>query len=328
MPEATLLSYPRLVADIGGTNARFGLQMAAGAPISHIDRLACADHATPDDAVAHYLKQVQITPAQACLAVATAINPGEVTFTNSPWRFTPALMQARFGWQRLRVINDFTALALGVTQLPPHELTRVGPEVTAQAGAIAVIGPGTGLGVSGLVPCGNGHWHPLQGEGGHVTLAAGDALEASVIEHLRSQWPHISAERLLCGTGLRTLHEALAAVAGRPNPSLSPEQIMALGCNGEDAHCEATLHRFCGLLGSVAGNLALTLGAVGGVYLGGGLLPRMGALVHRSPLRTRFEAKGRFDGYLSRIPMWIIKDSAAAALAGAALALEDHRATH
>lgn len=321
MAEAST-TYPRLVADIGGTNARFGLQWAPGAPITQIERLACAEHATPEDAVSHYLAHVNATPVQACLAVATPVGDNaEVVFTNSPWRFTPGQMQARFGWQRLRVINDFTALALGVPDLPPQALTRVGPALPAKPGAIAVIGPGTGLGVSGLVPCGEGHWHALQGEGGHVTLAAGDAVEAAVIAHLRVRWPHVSAERLLCGEGLRTLHQALAAVAGRPQPTWAPEQIMERGCSGEDPHCVATLHRFCGLLGSVAGDLALTLGAVGGLYLGGGLLPRMGALVQTSPLRDRFEAKGRFKGYLGQIPMWIVQDSAATALAGAARAL-------
>jgi glucokinase len=182
---------------------------------------------------------------------------------------------------------------------------------------MAVIGPGTGLGVAGLVRSGTG-WTAVSGEGGHATLAPGDERESGILRLARRRFDHVSAERLLSGTGLPLLHELVAEVDGRPAGAApaSTADIVA-GALAGDAACNATVDVFCGWLGSFAGNVALCFGARGGVYLGGGILPRLGGLLDRSAFRSRFEAKGRSTGYLAAVPTRVIL-CPAPALRGAA----------
>jgi glucokinase len=170
---------------------------------------------------------------------------------------------------------------------------------------IGLIGPGTGLGVSGLLRS-QGQWLALQGEGGHATLPPVDERETAVITLLRQQYSHVSAERVLCGDGLELLHRTLAAIDGLPDPGLAANELTRRTLDASDARCVATLAMFCGWLGNVAGNLALTLGARGGVYIGGGIIPRLGEHLANTPFRERFEAKGRFAGLLASIPVYVI----------------------
>jgi len=188
---------------------------------------------------------------------------------------------------------------------------------------IGLVGPGTGLGVSGLLPGGMpGAWVPLQGEGGHVTLAAADAREEAVLRVLRERFGHASAERAVSGMGLEALYAALTTLdAPGSGTALPAAEITARALAGSDARCVEAVALFCSFLGSVAGNLALTLGARGGVYIGGGIVPRLGALFERSAFRERFEAKGRFRDYLAAIPVFVIHASVSPALLGAARAL-------
>ncbi|MFN0183776.1 MAG: glucokinase, partial [Aquabacterium sp.] len=185
--------------------------------------------------------------------------------------------------------------------------------------ALAVIGPGTGLGVAGVVVRG-GHWQAVPGEGGHVTLSAADALEDAVLQQVRRRHDHVSAERLLSGIGLPLLHDALGAVQGTAGASLATEELVQRGLDG-DATARRTLDLFCALLGGFAGNVALTLGARGGVFIGGGIVPRLGDFFFASAFRERFEAKGRFRPYMQAIPTAVITDTLAA-LGGAAAALD------
>jgi glucokinase len=251
------------------------------------------------------------------------VGQDEVAFTNSHWRFSCASLQAELGLDSLQVLNDFEALALSLPRLSPQQL-RAMDRLPSARGTLAVIGPGTGLGVAGVVQTRHG-WVALPGEGGHMTLAPADDFESELLRQVRGEFPHVSAERLLSGIGLPTLHQGVAAVMGHSVPVLSTQAIVDAGLQGEDAVCSRTVDQFCALLGGFAGNVALTLGARGGVYIGGGIVPRLGERFFRSEFRARFEAKGRFQDYLAAIPTALITDTLAA-LTGAALAIEQRDA--
>ena len=324
-------SFPRLVADIGGTNARFGWLSAPGAAVAEVQRIPVRAHDGPAGAAQAYLHELQSrmgagyrAPRRAALAVATALDGDQVDLTNSHWSFSQARLQADLGLDSLLVLNDFEALALSLPRLRADQLSSRRPLPVAPSGTLAVIGPGTGLGVGGVVQTRSG-WVALSGEGGHATLAAADDFEHELLAHVRREFSHVSAERLLSGIGLPVLHRAVAAVLGAPAEVLSAEQVVERGTSGADALCARTLDCFCALLGGFAGNVALTLGARSGVYIGGGIVPRLGERFFDSQFRERFEAKGRFRDYLASIPTPLITDTLAA-LTGAAVAIEQGEA--
>lgn len=323
-----LLAAPSLVADIGGTNARFGWVEPGVAGVRHVRTLPVPAHAGPAEAAQAYLQGlrqelggVYRAPRRAAFAVATAVGGDRVELTNSHWDFSRADVQARLGLDLLLMLNDFEALALSLPGLGPSQLRAHGVLPRPQ-GTLAVIGPGTGLGVGGVMQTAQG-WLALPGEGGHATLAPADDFEGEVLARVRRDYAHVSAERLLSGIGLPVLHGAVAALLGCGVAGLSTEAIVEAGMTGSDPVCERTLDLFCALLGGFAGNVALTLGARGGVYIGGGIVPRLGERFFASRFRERFEAKGRFRAYLEGIPTALITDTLAA-LGGAALAIEQH----
>lgn len=323
----------RLVADIGGTHIRLAWLEGPGAaqPARDTRVLPCADFPGVEAAIRHYLQATGVpAPRQAALGIANPVTGDEVRMTNRSWHFSQRQLRQALGLERLVVINDFTALALALPLLDPALLRQVGGGPGVPGAAVALIGPGTGLGVSGLVPA-SGPANALSaaapvaaiaGEGGHVTLAAETALEFQVIEQLQRRYGHVSAERVLCGQGLVDLYHALLALQGGGGVDLhDPAEVSARALDGSDPRAVQTLQMFGGWLGSVAGNLALTLGARGGVYLGGGIVPRLGDGFLRSPFRARFEAKGRFRDYLAPIPCWVIDAQANPALLGLARVL-------
>jgi glucokinase len=327
--SAGVASSPSLVADIGGTNVRFGLVVEDGQAPRHIERLRCADFAGPAEAASAYLHRVMTQlgpgvapPREGAFAVATVVGGDRVELTNSAWAFSRTQVQRDLGLDRLQILNDFEALALSLPRLQPSQL-RVHGTLEATTTTRAVVGPGTGLGVAGLVHTVDG-WTALPGEGGHVTMPAGDDFEAEVIAHVRREFEHVSAERLLSGIGLPLLHRAVAAVAGASAAPLATEAIVEQGVAGSDALCARTLDTFCAMLGTFAGNVALTLGARGGLYVGGGIVPRFADLFDRSRFRERFESKGRFRSYLAAIPTALIVEPHAT-LTGAAAAIERRR---
>jgi glucokinase len=320
------MTLPWLVADVGGTNARFGWVDEAGGAVQHVKTLPVAEHAGPAEAVAAYLQALQAEstqalprPRRAAWALATAVVGDRVELTNGHWRFSRSGLQQALGLEQLRLLNDFEALALSLPRLQPHQLRAHGALPRAE-GVLAVIGPGTGLGVGGVVQTGQG-WTALPGEGGHATLAATDDDEARVLAEVRRHFEHVSAERLLSGIGLPVLYQAVCVLAGQDARQLTAPQIVQAGTQAGDALCQRTLQLFCSLLGSFAGNVALTLGARGGVYIGGGIVPRLGEFFFQSRFREKFEAKGRFRAYLADIPTALIIDTLAA-LTGAAASLE------
>jgi glucokinase len=323
----TGLQRPWLLADIGGTNARFGWLARGSTRVEHVDTLPTAGHSGPAAAARTYLTQLADQlgsgyqpPCAGAFAVATAVGGDRIAFTNSGWSFSRSDTCAELALHELLVLNDFEALALSLPHLGADQLQVVGPTGLAPAaGALAVIGPGTGLGVAGIVPTPQG-WVAVPGEGGHATLSAADDFESAVLAAVRTEHAHVSAERLLSGIGLPVLHRAVATVLGLPWAPLTAEAVVERGMARQDAACERTLDAFCALLGSFAGNVALVLGARGGLYIGGGIVPRLGDRFLASNFRERFEAKGRFQGYLGAIPTYLITDTLVA-LTGASVAL-------
>ncbi len=312
---------PDLVADVGGTHARMARVDACGR-LRDERTVEVAAFGTLVDAIEHYLAATgDVRPARAAIALATPITGDRVKLTNGAWDFSIEAVRRALGLQVLRVVNDFTALALALPALGDADRRQVGTGHPVRGAAIALIGPGTGLGVSGLLPSGSG-WVPIQGEGGHCSLSPADAREAAILQAAWRHHPHVSTERLVSGTGLPLLAAAVAEVDGfaRPATPPTPAEIVEGALQRGDAWCEATLATFCAMLGTAAGNLALTLGARGGVYVGGGIVPRLGAYFDRSSFRERFESKGRFRDYLASVPTWVIV-ARNPALVGAALAL-------
>lgn len=318
----------RLLADVGGTNARFAWQSGPGQPLEAVQVLSCAHHATLQQAMHAYLAGQGLgQPAHAAIAIANPITGDQVAMTNHHWSFSQAAVKAEFGLRTLRLLNDFTALALALPALPADELRQVGGGPARPDAPIALIGAGTGLGVSGLVPDGHGRWVPLQGEGGHVTLPATTERERLVVDGLALRYGHASAERAVCGQGLFDTYTLLCAADGVAQPNCTtPAEVTAAALrgtgNGAAPQALEALNLFCAFLGSVAGNLALTLGAHGGVFIGGGIVPRLGVWFDTSPFRARFEAKGRFTPFLQAMPVWVITSPQSPALLGAARAID------
>jgi glucokinase len=308
----------RLLADVGGTNARFALQKPNGTPAS-VRRVRTDDFKTLEDAIRDYVSRTSARPRRAAIAVASPVTGDRIEMTNHPWSFSVAALSGALGVAELRVVNDFEAVALSLPRLDPAELRRVGGDAPAPGAPRAVIGPGTGLGVAALVQ----GW-AVPTEGGHVTMPACDAREAEILARIRARLGHVSAERVLSGMGLKNLYRAL----GRDCEPPEPDEISARALAGADPRAVDTLETFCAMLGTVAGNLALTLGARGGVYIAGGIVRRFAEFFARSGFRDRFEDKGRFREYLAPIPVWIIGTENPALLGLAALLDEGRLARH
>jgi glucokinase len=295
-----------LVGDIGATHARFGLVSPAG-KLLHSRTLSDEDFPTIDDALAAFLAErgALPMPRQGAIAIASPITGDQVTMTNHPWNFSIRGLRDRLGLDRLEIINDFTALALALPRLTPNDRLVVGGGAAAAGAPMGVLGPGSGLGASGLVPSGNA-WIALTGEGGHATMAPATDGESAVLDRMRRHFDHVSAERALSGPGLVNLYNTLAELDGVPAKGYTAAQITDLAIRTEDPLCVETTTMFCAMLGTVASNLALTLGARGGIYIGGGIVPRLGQTFINSPFRERFEAKGRLQPYLAAIPTFVV----------------------
>jgi glucokinase len=314
----------RLLADVGGTNARFAWQDHAQAPLTHVRVLPGIEYPTLQAAMRAYIDAVgQGEPAEAAIAIANPITGDAVRMTNHHWAFSQKAVRTEFGLRRLRLLNDFTALALALPDLSALQLRQIGGQTAVADAPKALLGAGTGLGVSGLLPNGQGGWVPVQGEGGHVTLPAETARERLLMDGLTARYGHASSERLLCGQGLLDAFEILCAADGVAVSGIdTPAAVTEAALQARHPSAVEALALFCALLGSSAGNLALTLGARGGVYIGGGIAPRLGAALDASAFRSRFEAKGRFRAYLCDIPVWVITADPSPALLGAARALD------
>ena len=316
-------TYPRLVGDIGGTNARLAWVRGPGCAPEGVRTYACAHYPSLADVIRAYLsEQGHRSPPWAAIGIANPVVGDWIQMTNHHWAFSIEGMRHSLGLKRLLVLNDFTALAMSLPSLGSADIRQVGPGHAVAKAPRALLGAGTGLGVSGLLSSDSGRLVPVNGEGGHVTLAATNDREAEVLGWLRRRFGHVSAERALSGPGLVNLHDALCEIDGLAPSGHTPAEVTEAALSGREARSGEALDLFCSFLGNVAGNLALTLGARGGVYIGGGIVPRLGDWFDRSPFRARFEDKGRFRAYLSDIPTLVVQ-APHPALLGAARALDE-----
>lgn len=310
-----------LVADIGGTHARFALSRAPGV-LDSVCTLSLADHATIESAVAAYLGGCGSPHVRrAVFGIANPVLGDQVRMTNASWSFSIDATRRALGLDTLELINDFTALALSLPLLTPADLVRVSQGTRTPHAPLALLGPGTGLGVSALIPGSDGQWTPLSGEGGHVDFAPRTDRELTLWHAARARFGHVSMERLLSGPGLEFIYQTLGGDPEDPAGGLSAAEISAGALEDRQPRCIEALDTFCAILGTAAADLALTLGARGGVYIGGGIIPRLGGYFSSSPFRERFEDKGRFSSYLAAIPVFVIT-SGHAALLGAAACLD------
>jgi len=289
-----------LLADIGGTNTRCTVSQpdwSPGEPQNFINR----DYQSLSDVLHHFVEGLaaDLRPTACVLAIAAPVKGDHVQMTNIDWDFSLDAIRADLGLSQLRAINDFEALAWGLPNFRDDELVQIGGGTAIAGKPKGVIGPGTGLGVASLVPASD-QWLAVPGEGGHVTLPASDTREAEAIAAIREKFGHCSAERVISGPGMALLHQALHG-----GSDIDAAEISQLA-DANDAAAAETLEIFFRLLGTVAANLALTIGAFGGMYIGGGIVPRHQQRFAKSGFRERFEAKGRYGDYLRSIPTQLI----------------------
>jgi glucokinase len=311
---------PRLLADVGGTNARFALETAPRV-FEAVAVLPCCDYPSLGEAIEAYLAGAAVASIEAgpirhaAIAIANPVDGDAIRMTNHTWSFSIAALRAQLDLATLLVVNDFTALAMALPWLGAGQRVQVGGGEELPGRTIGLVGAGTGLGVSGIIPSAE-RWIALATEGGHASFGPGDEIEDGLLQRLRREHGHVSAERLLSGSGLELIYSALAG------GSAGAAAITARAIDGSDAAATRAVDCFCGILGSVAANVALTLGATGGMYIGGGIVPRFGALFAQSPFRARFEAKGRLSAYVRRIPTYLITEKYPAFLGVSAILSE------
>jgi glucokinase len=296
----------RLVADVGGTNSRLALFDPKANELRAVRTYVNRDYPQFEAIMAAWLDALtEPPPTDCCLAVATPPFDDRVTMTNIDWSFSLRELAERFGFSRLQVINDFEGNAYALPHLSDRELTTLHPGIPVEGSALAVVGPGTGLGGSTLsfvagVPIARAS------EPGHMGLAAATELELELFRYLQPQYGEIYAELLLSGPGLQRLYASLATIQGQERPTLSPEEISARAVAGQCALCTQTLNTFCALLGSISGDFVLANGAYGGLYLAGGFIPHMIEFLQASPFVRRFQEKGKMRAHLSRVPLFVI----------------------
>jgi glucokinase len=314
--------HPRLIADIGGTFARFALEVAPHV-FEQSESLRCEDFADFYAAITAYLSGLNgVAPGdikQAAVAIANPVAGDQVRMTNYHWQFSIEQMRQRLNFDNLVVVNDFTALAMAVPTLTSQQRRQFGGGTAIPRSMIGLIGAGTGLGVSGLIPADDG-WIALGTEGGHTSFSPHDEREVAILQYAWRTYKHVSFERLTSGSGIELIFRALTDRAGLPERTLDAPEITRLALEGSDPLCKETIDVFCAILGTAAANLAVSQGAFGGIYIGGGIVPRLGLYFDQSPFRERFEDKGRFTDYMKGIPTFVIT-ATNATLLGAAVIL-------
>jgi len=283
-----------LVADVGGTNARFALaEKREKISVSQVKILATGDYDSLSSAALAYLAQTSgPRPEVAAIAIAGPVVEDHVKMTNCPWSFTRSSLAADVGLSEVKLLNDFEAIACALPHIEPQELLKIGGGSIIEGGTKVVIGPGTGIGVAALAPVGPG-WKILASEGGHVGFAPADDLERQILRTVKYKYPRVSVERVISGQGFSTLHQALATLRGEDAEILTPQEITKRAIEKPASDCGQVVGIFCSILGSFAGDMAVTFNATGGVYLAGGILPKIQEFFLASKFRERFENKGR-----------------------------------
>jgi len=298
-----------LLGDIGATNARFAL--LSNDVLGPVRKFTVAEFPEIGDVIRAFLDGAGGSrPQAAMLAVAGPVSNGRCVLTNCSWTIDRHELGRTFGFVQTHLCNDFEAVAFSLPHLTAADVLCVGDGDAVRGAPMAVLGPGTGLGVAGLIPR---QLAPVvvSSEGGHATMAGCSLREDAIIDYLRRQFGHVSAERVGSGFGLENLYRAIVAVDGAEAPKRNAPEITMAGLDGSCHVSRMALELFCAMLGTIAGNVALTFGAKGGVYIAGGVAPRITDFLKRSQFRARFENKGRFQSYLQSIPTSIIIHPAA-----------------
>lgn len=304
------MSATALIADIGGTNARFGVVDSDGT--HDLMYLACQDYTGPAEAAEDYFHKVGLKtrPQIGVIAVAGPVQDDLINFTNLQWSFRQSQLRHDLQLQALEVMNDFKAVALAVPGIAPELISKIGGGDAVAHGAIGVIGPGTGLGVASLV-WGGDHYVAQPGEGGHVTMPPINEREYAIFQQLRVKYHHISAERVCSGKGLENLYNAIRVLDHKLDaPDLSAPEISERAISGTCAISRECLNLMLRFLGRISGNLALTLGAQGGVYIAGGIPTKLGTHFNTSEFLEEFQAKGRQRAFMESVPVYMIHHDA------------------
>ncbi|CUU24819.1 MULTISPECIES: glucokinase [Duffyella] len=294
-----------LVGDVGGTNARLALCEVETGTISHIETFSTSDYASLEAVIRYYLESQKQDVIDGCIAIACPITEDWVEMTNHDWAFSTSKMKANLGFEHLEIINDFTAVSMAIPMLADSDVIQFGGNAAVADKPIAVYGAGTGLGVAHLVHV-DKRWVSLPGEGGHVDFAPNSEEEDQILRILRGEMGHVSAERVLSGAGLVNLYRAVVKADKREPENLKPKDVSTRALDDSCIDCRRALSLFCVIMGRFGGNLALTLGTFGGVYIAGGIVPRFLEFFKASGFRAAFEDKGRFKDYVTNIPVYMI----------------------
>jgi glucokinase len=296
-----------LIADVGGTNIRLAIVELETGVISQVKKYLCADYGNITAVIVDYLGTVDQMISQACLAVACPTDGDWISMTNNGWAFSRSEAQNALGLDQLWLINDYTAIAMAVPTLKDEQKIQVGGDRPRPNSPIAIYGPGTGLGVAHLA-YDQGRYIPLPGEGGHADFAPTNALQGQILSYLQSEFGHVSAERLLSGPGLVNIYRALCYIRGEQAHSYAPADVTKAGQSGDCPICAEAMSVFCQVMGSFGGNLALNLGAFGGVYIAGGIITRFMEFFQVSEFRMFFEDKGRLRDFCKPVPVYVITE--------------------
>ncbi|MFT5134671.1 MAG: glucokinase [Gammaproteobacteria bacterium] len=304
--------FPYVVADVGGTNARFSLvtgqtDASNSLDLSHQQIYLCQDFINFEDLLGGYITSLgDVKPIGAAVAIAGPLLGNKIKMTNLTWEISIDAIQKQFKLEQFRCINDFGALAYSTLQLEQNDVQIIHQGIHNENANRAIIGPGTGLGIAGLVRSGD-HWMPVAGEGGHMTYAPASKIEMEIRKVIEPGDKHISAERFVSGPGLVNIYKALSLINGTPFEAISPSAISQRAITKSDHACEEALKLFCKMLGTVAGNACLVYGAYGGVYLGGGILPKIQSEELLNYIAERFQQKGRLQGLLDKVPLYMLR---------------------
>ncbi|MBL4910037.1 MAG: glucokinase [Alteromonadaceae bacterium] len=298
-----------IVADIGGTNIRLAI-IDNAQQLTKIASFQCRDFDSLAAVLAHYFAEQKLSnkTINACLAIACPVENDQVVMTNMSWSFSKQALKDTLKLNNLWLINDYTAIAHAIPQLTHEQKIQIGGGNTVVNKPIAVCGPGTGLGVANLVNI-DDKWVCLSGEGGHADFAPVNEEQVQLLQFLFTKYHHVSTEQLLSGLGLEQIFQALIAINSLDIKPLSATEISQNAINNSCETSLLALQHFCKILGSFAGNLALTGGSFGGVYIAGGIVPRFIEFFKNSGFRKCFEQKGRFSNYNQNIPTFVITES-------------------
>ena len=314
------------VADVGGTNIR--LALVENGSLMHITKYLCKQFDTITDAITHFAREANVDNFEyGCIAIACPVNDDLVKMTNHTWAFSKTALKKELNLARLLVINDFSAVAYSLPTLTKEQVIQVGSGVPLEKGNIAVFGPGTGLGVEHLTWT-SGGWQTLDGEGGHVDFAPNDENDLIVWRYIKAKLGRVPAEELLSGRGLVNIYQALASHDGIETVFDDPADITKHALANTDPTCVNAVQLFCRVMGSFAGNLALNLCTTGGVFIGGGIVSRLGEFFVNSDFRSKFEDKGNFAGYVKNIPTYLINEPDHGLLGALAYLLQQTKEKH